>query len=448
MEEKSKLSVTWKYFNHAFKVLCIGLTICMITLCCYNYWLDEDATVLSFQQFYDTKNDILPYASICITSPYEREKLAAYGTNVTSYKYSDFLTGRIWNDELKRIDYDSVVLNPSDYVLGYGIHYRNNSRVTNNYNTSTSGNDKNQNILLPKNRISMANMVCFGIDAILEKNIYAFDIKVKTNIFLDGIRPNYMTPLTVNRGLGVILHYPKQIFRTKWWTNYWPTRQINDSKNYMVSYDIRGMEVVRYRNKRAQPCNEGFPDYDEETLQEILEIVGCRPPYAKSNRNFTLCDNSEQMKDIATRQVRLWEGDNLMHLPCSGIEKLNTGITESDEDETRNPYFTISFNVKDITYKEIRMKKAYDTSALVGNVGGFIGLFLGYAIMMFPELLKGAFLHLLSKMGSAPVRIDKNTVIENGDSNDMKEKLDQLSNTIFHLHNDVASIKSQMIYHA
>ena len=95
----------------------------MITLCCYNYWLDEDATVLSFRQFYDTKNDILPYASICITSPYEREKLAAYGTNVTSYKYSNFLTGRIWNDELKRIDYDSVVLNPSDYVLGYGIHY-------------------------------------------------------------------------------------------------------------------------------------------------------------------------------------------------------------------------------------------------------------------------------------------------------------------------------------
>ena len=39
------------------------------------------------------------------------------------------------------------------------------------------------------------------------------------------------------------------------------------------------------------------------------------------------------------------------------------------------------------------MKKAYDIWVLIGNVGGFIGLFLGYALMMFPGFLRGIILH-------------------------------------------------------
>ena len=34
------------------------------------------------------------------------------------------------------------------------------------------------------------------------------------------------------------------------------------------------------------------------------------------------------------------------------------------------------------------MIRAYDLGALVGNVGGYIGLFLGYTLMMIPEILK------------------------------------------------------------
>ena len=38
-------------------------------------------------------------------------------------------------------------------------------------------------------------------------------------------------------------------------------------------------------------------------------------------------------------------------------------------------------------YKEIEQVRAYDVQSLVGNVGGYIGLFLGYALRELPTFL-------------------------------------------------------------
>ena len=38
-------------------------------------------------------------------------------------------------------------------------------------------------------------------------------------------------------------------------------------------------------------------------------------------------------------------------------------------------------------YLEIVQERAYTFTTLVGNVGGYMGLFLGYAILHFPKLL-------------------------------------------------------------
>ena len=139
MEKGLKISFSWTCFNYAFKSLCIGLTLALVTWCCYIYSLDQDATVVSFHQFYSTKNDIYPAISYCITTPYEQQKLEQYGFNFTAYNYSDFLSGHIWNDEFLRIDYESVLLEPIDYILGYELHYRNATRVFKTYNRSPGG---------------------------------------------------------------------------------------------------------------------------------------------------------------------------------------------------------------------------------------------------------------------------------------------------------------------
>ena len=38
-------------------------------------------------------------------------------------------------------------------------------------------------------------------------------------------------------------------------------------------------------------------------------------------------------------------------------------------------------------YLEIKQIRAYTFTNLVGNVGGYMGLFLGYAVLNFPKLI-------------------------------------------------------------
>ena len=54
-------------------------------------------------------------------------------------------------------------------------------------------------------------------------------------------------------------------------------------------------------------------------------------------------------------------------------------------------YFIIDYKFDHSTFREIHLLKAYDLNSLVGNVGGYIGMFLGYAFLHLPSLFAIAF---------------------------------------------------------
>ena len=80
--------------------------------------------------------------------------------------------------------------------------------------------------------------------------------------------------------------------------------------------------------------------------------------------------------------------------PCQSIEML--GATYS-EDYYENSYpngtqkektFDIILRFRDMPrFKEIKQVKSYDPQSLVGNAGGYIGLFLGWSIVQIPEVV-------------------------------------------------------------
>ena len=375
----------WAYFDFCFTFLCILITTGLVCWCIYEFSLDEDETMVSFKRFHDRKLDVQPLVSMCISDPYETTELKKYNSKITSNDYSDFLGGIVWNVDMLRINYSSVVVSPIRYILGYEITYKNATRSSIELNPMDEENGKNA--ILPNTRTVLYNMVCFGLD-IPSKDVMSIAIKIRTDIFQENIRPIFTRPNTKRRGLAIMFHYPNQSFRSKWWINYWPNRSVNASKNYMISIGIGGMEVVYYRNKRQQRCKDGLPDYDHDILQEVVSSVGCTPPYIASYGNQNVCSNQAQMRLVNEKIMDHFSGDNHRHLPCRGIERISYATTESDMKQTTPPYFTITYKYGDLTYKEIRLKRAYTVQSLVGNVGGFIGLFLGYTIVMIPGCLK------------------------------------------------------------
>ena len=58
---------------------------------------------------------------------------------------------------------------------------------------------------------------------------------------------------------------------------------------------------------------------------------------------------------------------------------------QSDDDD--EGWFTLEFVVLTNKFKEIKQVRKYSVQSLVGNLGGYIGLCLGYALMNLPSII-------------------------------------------------------------
>ena len=48
----------------------------------------------------------------------------------------------------------------------------------------------------------------------------------------------------------------------------------------------------------------------------------------------------------------------------------------------------VAFVFRNQDYKEIRHKREFDFESLIGNVGGYVGLLLGFALWQIPDAIK------------------------------------------------------------
>ena len=60
--------------------------------------------------------------------------------------------------------------------------------------------------------------------------------------------------------------------------------------------------------------------------------------------------------------------------------------------------------------QEFTQSQAINWQALVGNVGGYVGLFLGYALLAIPSFLKGVFEKCKSAMEKKRMRQQRRSV--------------------------------------
>jgi len=385
----------------------------MTLWCIYTFYLDEDATVIEFKAYYNNEIDIYPKPSICFTLPYELKKLQEHGKNISLTSYSKFLSGHEWNGVLAKIQYGQVILDTKEYFLWYKLTYRTGRYEVIDLTVANKSSDTEWDF--PSVSFAIDNLLCFGIEipSKVAPELIAIGVGIKTDIFPTQTRPAQSWPDDIDqRSLMVIMHFPGQILRARSFQNEWPPRNAYSSKNYVTSFAISSVEVVEERSKHAQFCTDGPPLYDTQVFEDIAEKVRCRAPYFKPKQNLSLCSNKKQMQKHKELGRSEWTMDNLNHLPCRHLGRIQYGMTEIDVDNTDPPVFEVKFTYKEQTYKLIKKVQNFDVQALIGNAGGYLGLFIGYALIGIPGMLRMLIHRIKQLFGKGEEESYNNTVVQ------------------------------------
>jgi hypothetical protein len=386
-----------KTFETLFHLTCIAATVGTTCWCFYIFLLDNDVCLVDFKKYGEEKEYIYPSFAMVFVNPFIEKKLKRYGENITTASYVSFLQGYHWDERMVNISYDNVTLDINDYFLGYDIQMADMEikRYRNSDNGSRNGWKS------PYVSYRHPTWKSFSVDIPYHKGERVIKIwtEIKTNIFVGGVRPdtaNYNPSSSRFGGFSFLLHYPGQVFRSwargigKW---SWPKRTNTSSKSYEMSFTRRNMDVVVRRNKKSKPCDLNWRNYDADMQGTLMRRSGCRPPYY-DKIDLPVCSTGAKMWMVTHLTPHDFEEDGHPP-PCRAISKLQFDYQDVEYDtnggSNGNASFSLSVASLDPTFKLIELVRDYNIQTLIGNAGGYLGIFLGYALCQLPAALMRCF---------------------------------------------------------
>ena len=212
---------------------------------------------------------------------------------------------------------------------------------------------------------------CFGIEMndIYKKGVKSIMKAFKQNDFLDG--SNWK-----ENHLYFLIHYPAQLLLTNLNVKRFETDRTKMS-SYLLDVTLKGVEILQRRDKRRDRCTKDVARYDELVLYEHIKGNGCRAPYQNAPEEFSICSTRKQIEqslyDLNAVHNKYYPP------PCESVSKIDFDITEFEFNVTGEKMFSLSVVFTD-EMKIISQSKAVDINSFIGNIGGYIGLFLGKLI--------------------------------------------------------------------
>ena len=215
---------------------------------------------------------------------------------------------------------------------------------------------------------------CFSIN--LKKNIHHYIRRIRFNYDLSRMISEWHPESTkarrfnTNLAAHVKIHYPGQFFLGDTPIFF----GIHQKSDYYAVF-IKELEVLKRRNTRSKKCLKDTNAFDSMVVDEHISSKRCRAPYLILNKKGPVCNTAGKMKDGLLR----YEEASLTSIakPCHRISKIKTN---DKKEESKFPssskiwYFRIQFPRE---IKVITQSKEIDIHSLIGNIGGYIGLFLG-----------------------------------------------------------------------
>ena len=106
---------------------------------------------------------------------------------------------------------------------------------------------------------------------------------------------------------------------------------------------------------------------------------GCRAPYLDKDTFYPKCNSTKDIKNAKLTYGKTKTIDCVK--PCKRISRLMDNFNIGGIENLWKIQLTFPDEVKTII-----MSKEVDIHTLIGNVGGYLGLLLGYAVFRLPTL--------------------------------------------------------------
>ena len=359
--------------KHLFNGSCVAVTIAMIAFWVAEFIKDNDLCLVDYIYYakYD-KGSVHPTVSLCFLEPISTDLLKIHNATFDDQMYARFLRGEMYDDNLAKLDFNNVTYPLLGYIGKVLMGFINKTYLeipkfddtrlqtySTVYNSYTVG------------RISK----CIALEMNPAQIDYIYYV-IRKDIFPGGIRPsnwgNIMLPV-VTFQLFPITYSPWQFKRYAW------QKRKKETSEYYMAFTVTSVEILTRRNKPKAPCIEDWKSYGKSIktiFEEAMDKVGCRAPYQHSSKPLPRCQTKEKMKEMYTL---LQEDPTKAYTPpCDTLENLQYKYDESDyEVRYEGPEWFWFFIDMPHRFKEIIQTKALDVHSLVGNCGGYIGLFLG-----------------------------------------------------------------------
>ena len=398
----------WKSINVVFHLICVITLLVFTYQLLKNYHKNANSLNVRFRRFQSNKSSVYPSVSMCFTSPFLSKKLERFAEGLSPSQYSDFIMGKTdYTSHLGNISHQEVSLQIDDFLVSASISSK--TKEVSEQQTSIVSNITSVHLSVFVWRF----LKCFTFNIPYDESIIISQLVIELNrkIFPNNTRP--MNGWAENFGLSLYYHLPNQLFKS------YPTRKLMWPKETLESYStftyIANIELITLRQIKKDSCIDSR-NYDEWFIKQVILSVGCSPPYWTTNLRVPKCNTKEKLKEVSEELWNRFYGKIDVPLPCTKVQRIDVEYLDTepwDSDSNNSLYFPIFF--RDTTYKDISQVRAYTSSDLFGDIGGFVGLLLGYAIVQLPTLVRNFFSFLTSEEHNC--RIVLQTFLKGRDNN-------------------------------
>ena len=226
--------------------------------------------------------------------------------------------------------------------------------------------------------------ICFSRDSTYVSNLIRMDDLLTFN---RNLLENNMYKDTE---MQIFIHHPSQLIRSLAMASF--TSSFHDyQRSKLLSFKLSQTTLIRKRYDYRIPCSSTIEDYDRYLMNVVINKTSCIPPYWKEDildiPEFEECTTQEQLQTVY-KYITEWE--NMMAQnshPCIDMYNIVGWNWLDVEGTKKSDEIQIKFYYQEQYYQELEYLPDFDLETFISNIGGFVGIFLGYSMMQFPELI-------------------------------------------------------------